>query len=342
MNTSSPIAWTQEEYDAFGTVPMVSKHRYHERTLFDKPELVSLLDTYPRKWLQAFTMGDDPCNASEWGCVDIAPETTGEELWQAVSLGRLWLNITHIEEFNEDYAQIVKDMYEHLDEHCTHLQSPKANYSTLLISSPGAQVYYHVDAEPNMLWHLRGQKKVWIYPAMDTDLVPQELLEDIYAGEIDENLPFDPNFDKQAQEFLLSPGDVASWPHNGPHRIVNQDMNVSLATSYYTPTIYKRQYVQLANRFVLRNLGIKSRSMEENGAVAAFKRFTYRAANKIRPFPRRDRSASYITDLQVDPQSPNGLKKLDQAVAASFSRQANAAQSEHDESQNSENLKATG
>lgn len=321
---------------------MVSQHGYHERAMFDKPQLVSLLDAYPRRWLQAFTMGDDPCNASDWSCVDIAEGTNGEELWQAVSNGRLWLNITHVEEFNEDYAQLVKGMYEHLDQHCAHLQNPKANYSTLLISSPGAQVYYHLDAEPNMLWHLRGQKRVWIYPAMDTDLVPQELLEDIYAGEIDENLPFDISFDERAQEFLLSPGDVASWPHNGPHRIVNQDMNVSLATSYYTPTIYKRQYVQLANRFVLRNLGIKSRSMAEDGAVPALKRFTYRAVNKVKPFSRRDRSASYITDWQIDPQSPNGLRKLAKPIAASFSAQAAKARQAQNSQSNAEQQAVNG
>ncbi|MFK7995723.1 MAG: hypothetical protein AB8B87_16415 [Granulosicoccus sp.] len=322
MNAALPIEWSQQEYDTFGTVPMVARHRYHQLSLFDKPELISLLDQYPQKWLQAFTMGEDPCKPCEWGCVDIATGTSGEELWRAVENGRLWLNITHVEEFSDDFTQLINGMYEHLGENCPHLQDPKANYSTLLISSPGAQVYYHLDAEPNMLWHLRGQKRVWIYPAMDTHLVPQNLLEDIYAGEIDENLPYDPSFDEFAEEFLLSPGDVASWPHNGPHRIVNEDMNVSLATSYNTPAIYKRQYVQLANRFVLRNLGIKDRSMEENGAVAALKRFSYRAANKLRPFPRRDRSASYITDLQIDPDSPLGIRKLKTPRPASFSQLA--------------------
>ena len=325
--TTAPIAWTPEEYAKFGTVPMVSRHGYHERDLFDKPNLVALLDNFPRKWLQAFTMGQDPCKASDWACVDIAPDTNGESLWRAVENGRIWLNITHIAEYSDDYATLVKQMYEHLGQHCPQLENPRANYSTLLISSPGAQVYYHLDAEPNMLWHMRGQKKVWIYPAMDTRLVPQEYLEDIYAGEIDENLPYQSEFDQLAEEYLLSPGDVASWPHNGPHRIVNQNMNVSLATSYYTPSIYKRQYVQLANRYLLRNLGIKTRSMEENGAMPALKRVTYRAVNKIRPFKRRDRSDSYVTQLQVDPDAPLGLRKLDTARHASFSKKADIAQS---------------
>ncbi len=324
MNDNSPLAWTADEYASFGLIPQVNRHRYHELDLFDKAPLITLLDNYPRKWLQAFTMGDDACRSEDWSCVDIAPDTTGTELWEAVENGRVWLNITHVEEYSDAYASLIQGMYEHLGEHCPHLQNPKAHYSTLLISSPRAQVYYHLDAEPNMLWHMRGEKRIWVYPAMDTRFVPQEYLEDIYAGEIDENLPYDPSFDASAENFLLTPGDVASWPHNGPHRIVNDNMNVSLATSYYTPLIYKRQYVQLANRFVLRNMGLRTRSMAEHGAVPAFKRFTYRAINKARPFARRNRSATYVTDLQIDPTEPNGIRKLPEKRPASFSNQATA------------------
>lgn len=321
-----PIQWTQQEYDSFGLIAQVNKHRYHTLPLFDEVALKSLLADYPRKWLQAFTMGDDPTNSADWKCVDIDPDTTGDELWEAVKNGRLWYNITHIEKYSKDYQQLIDGMYTHIGEHCPHLKKPQANYSTLLISSPKAQVYYHLDAEPNMLWHLRGQKRIWIYPAMDTRFVPQNYLEDIYAGEIDENLPFNPEFDKSAEAYLLQPGDVASWPHNGPHRIVNEDLNVSLATSYYTPIIYQRQYVQLANRFILRKLGIKNRGMSETGVLPSIKRFSYRALNKIKPFARSDRSAGYVTDLQVDPGSPMGLRQLSEPRLASFAkaREANA------------------
>ncbi len=321
MSSSTPaIQWSEQEYATFGLIPQVNRHNYHISPLFEKDALIALLDTFPRRWLQAFTMGQDPCRCEDWKCVDIASHSTGADLWQAVETGRVWLNITHIEEADPGFADLVTDMYAHLSEHCVHLQDPQANYSTLLISSPGAQVYYHVDAEPNMLWHLRGQKRVWIYPAMDTRFIPQNLLEDIYAGEIDENIPYELAFDEAASEHVLSPGDVASWPHNGPHRIVNENMNVSLATSYYTPSIYRRQYVQLANRFILRNLGIKKRSMQEQGAMPSLKRMSYRAINKIKPFKRRNRSATYVTDLQVDPDAPLGLRQLESARAASFSQ----------------------
>ena len=317
-----PIDWSEAEYASFGLVGQVGRHRYHESPLFERDALVALLDDYPRRWLQAFTMGTDPARADQWRCVDIADGTSGEALWAAVERGRLWLNVTHVEEASAGIGRLIRGMYEHLGRRCPHLRNPSAHYSTLLISSPGAQVYYHLDAEPNMLWHLAGRKRLWLYPAMDLDFVPQGHLEDIFAGEVDENLPFDPAFDGAAREHLLEPGDVASWPHNAPHRIENVDMNVSLATSYRTPATYRREYVQLANRFVLRNLGVRRRRMDEDGVRPALKRFAFRAANKIRPFERRDRSASYVTDLQVDPDAPDGLRRLDEARPASFSRLA--------------------
>ena len=321
-----PIAWSEAEYAAFGLRPQVNRHRYHEREMFEPDTLKRLLDDYPRRHLQAYTMGTDPARREDWRQVDIADGTSGEALWRAVERGRLWLNLVHIEKNRAEYRELIDAMYAHLGERCPHLGRPRGTHSALLISSPGAQVYYHLDAEPNMLWHLRGEKDVWLYPAMDPRLVPQDHLEDIYAGEIGENLPWRPEFDELAERYRLHPGDAASWPHNGPHRIVNVDMNVSLATSYYTPHVYRRQYVQLANRFLLRNLGVQRRGMREHGVVPALKRGTYRVLNKLRPFPRRERSASYVTDLQLDPDAPLGLRHLDTPRLASFARARHAAE----------------
>jgi len=320
QQSSPPIDWSTEEYSNFGKIPQVSRHDFHSLPLFDKDALIALLDAYPRRHLQAYTMGTDPACNNEWKQVDIAQHTSGADLWRAVETGRIWLNLVHIEENRQEYRELIESMYSHLGENCPHLHNPKSTHSALLISSPSAQVYYHLDAEPNMLWHMRGQKDVWLYPAMDSELVPQDYLEDIYAGEIGENLPYQPEFDERAVYRRLQPGDAASWPHNAPHRIVNLDMNVSLATSYYTPDVYKRQYVQLANRFILRNLGIRKRSMNEEGLLPATKRIAYRLINKVRPFKRRERSAGYITDLQLDPDAPLGFRQLPEPRLASFAR----------------------
>ena len=316
----APIDWSAEEYARFGLEPQVTRHGYHEWPMFADDALETLLEEYPARNLQAYTMGTDPERAEDWRQVDVPAGLPGAELLRAVRDGRLWLNLTNIQRIRPEYGALIDAMYEHLGERCPHLEDARGTHSALLISSPGAQVYYHLDAEPNMLWHLSGTKHVWLYPAMHPELVPQEHLERIYAGEIGENLPYRPEFDELATRHLLSPGDAASWPHNGPHRIVNVDMNVSLATSYTTPTVYRRQYVQLANRFVVRGLGIARPSMAERGAVPAIKRMTYRVANKLRPFPRAERAASYMTDLRLDPDAPLGLARLPEPVLASFAK----------------------
>lgn len=322
MNLSSAaINWTPEEYANFGVKPQVTSHAYHELPLFHDDALTQLLDSYPRENLQAHTMGVDPLHYQDWVQLNISAETTGAEILQAVRKGRIWVNLTHIEQHHAEFSELIAGMYRHLDERCEQLRNPKSTHSALLISSPGAQVYYHLDAEPNMLWHMRGQKHIWMYPAMNMDIVPQDFLEDIHAGVIDEDIPYKPEYDQLAVHHLLNPGDAASWPHNAPHRILNVDLNVSLATSYSTPDTDKRQYVQLANRFLLRGLGIKKRSMAETGPMAALKRTVYRAVNRIRPFKRRA-IANYMTNLELDPNSPTGMRTLPEQTLPAYARKA--------------------
>ncbi|MGB3767410.1 MAG: hypothetical protein WA947_12700 [Phormidesmis sp.] len=315
------IKWSEADYATFGRQTQLFSHEYNQLPLFETSELIALLDNYPRKNLQAFTMGSNPTARNEWKSVDIAKESTGEDMWNAVEKGRLWLNIISLEEVSPEFGKLVEGMYAHLGDRAPHLGNLTASYTTLLISSPGAQVYYHMDESPNMLWHMRGQKRLWVYPAMNLDLVPQDFLEEIYTGEISEFLPYEPEFDQRAESFLLTPGSVVSWPHNAPHRIQNLDMNVSLTTSFRAPFQHRRALVQQANRYILRNLGIKNRSMKEEGIRSATKRLSYRVLNKIKPFrPTKHPHDDYVTDLQIDPNEPNGLRKLAAPVEASFSK----------------------
>ncbi|MEM6449861.1 MAG: hypothetical protein AAF703_06065 [Cyanobacteria bacterium P01_D01_bin.105] len=310
--------WTPEEYQKFGQTAHLTHHRYHELPLFSDAALIDLLDNYPRPHLQAFTMGHDPTRRDEWQCVDIAPETTGEDIWKAVCHGRLWLSLIKVESFNQDYTDLIDGMYDQIDRNCPQLGGIRSSHSVLLISSPGTQLYYHLDMAPNMLWNMRGQEIVWSYPAMHPDLVPQEMLEDIYAEEIDEELPFDLSFDRLAKKFTMEAGDVMWWPRNAPHRLEYPDLNISITTSYHTPFLRRRDTVQLANRFILRELGIKHRSMREDGLSAQIKSLMYRAINRIRPFQGRDSTAAYVTDLLLDPNEPCGFRRLPQKRPAAF------------------------
>ena len=120
-------------------------------------------------------------------------------------------------------------------------------------------VYFHVDGPPSFLWHVRGRKRVWVYPHLDERVLSRELLEDVYAGTRQEYVPYRSAFDDDAEVFDLEPGQVAMWPHNAPHRVTNLDsFNVSLVTDHWTPESRRRARLYKANRF----LRVKSRSAQ--------------------------------------------------------------------------------
>ena len=79
--------------------------------------------------------------------------------------------------------------------------SPDASQGTLLLSSPTALVYYHADGTASVLWHIRGRKRIWVYPALDERYMKRELLEDIFAGVRHEYLPYEPACDEAAQVY---------------------------------------------------------------------------------------------------------------------------------------------
>ena len=85
------IKWSEADYATFGRQTQLFSHEYNQLPLFETSELIALLDNYPRKSLQAFTMGSNPTARNEWKSVDIAKESTGEDMWNAVEKGnRFW------------------------------------------------------------------------------------------------------------------------------------------------------------------------------------------------------------------------------------------------------------
>jgi len=305
--------WSAADYARFGLQPQVSRHPYNELPMFDNSALAELLDRHPREGVLAHLSGDDPTRNTDWKAVNIPRELSGEEILQAVANGKIWINVIHLEEHHPEYVELIENIYAQLGQKCDHLKDLDCAHCSLLISSPKAQVYYHLDAKPNMIWHMRGQKRIWVYPALDLSIAPQDMLEDIYAGVIDEDLPYKTEFDDLAKSFLLNPGDMAAWPQNAPHRVENVDMNVSLSTSYMTRDSRERQILQLANRYILRRLGITQRSMVETGPLAAVKRLIFRVLNRLRPFEDAV-EVNYATDLELDPTAANGVRRLEEIL----------------------------
>lgn len=320
MNTQNNTGfnWSQDDYNNFGQVNQLLKHNYHQSDLFSDDALETLLKNYPRKWLQCYTMGKDPENHRDWTPVHIA-DRSGAEILQALQKGRIWVNVIHIDEYNEDYSELISDMYQRVSENCPHLSTIKSSFSALLISSPGVQVYCHIDADANMLWHLKGVKKAWVYPATDKKLAPQNYIEEIIAQERHENVPYEKSFDQYAFHAELHPGDVVSWPQHSPHRIENVGLNVSLTTSYSSKASRRLIGVHGANHHFLKKLGIKNRSMNTQGMIPAIKELFYFGFNKLGLLKKGERTSTYISNLQVDHNSDSGMSLRKEESLTAFS-----------------------
>jgi hypothetical protein len=304
---------------AFGRAPLLARHGLDELELFGNDTLVDLLDNYPRERLQAFTMGTEPLRRSDWQPVDTTG-ASGEDMMAAVRSGRLWFNILQVNVVDKRYGELVRNLYDGLIQQCPGFR-PHRTSCTLIISSPGALVYYHADAHPNLLWQIRGTKRIWVYPAGDRTLIDQSLMEDIFASFADEEVPYRAEFDQKAVTFDLRPGEVLSWPQNSPHRVTNvEGVNISLSTVHQTEESDRRALVYCANRLFRRSYHLPMSSTREAGAVSYLKRLAFRACRRaglVDTPPRR----AYLSKLRIDPRSPSGWSAVgDAPVLTEFSR----------------------
>jgi hypothetical protein len=299
----SLLPWTAAEVASFGSRPIKAGHRLHESELFSDGALAGLLDRIPPDQLHAYTMGDDPGDHSLW-CAVRHPGVSGHELLEAVGRGRLWLNVLRVDEVDNRYAALVQQVYAELSRLVPGF-APTSTTTTLLISSPGAIVHYHADAAPNLLWHLRGRKQVWVYPALDTRFLSTTDLQCIFAGESDEFVPYQPGWDEYATRFDLAPGEVASWPQNAPHRVVNTDgLNVSLSTEHRTRASLRRERLWAANLLLSRRFHLPTSSTKESGPWAAAKVMSYRVLRRLSP-PASVRP-EFTMVLRIDRSAPLG------------------------------------
>jgi hypothetical protein len=319
--TSTPVLapWTSEQIGGFGHKPIVAKHKLHELSLFSDAELIDVLDSHPRDRLQAFTMGTDASNIHEWQPVDLEG-VSGKDMFSAIARGRLWFHLFRMQDVNPLYNELMTRLFAELSKVLPTF-TPVNRSATLILSSPTALVYYHADPQFNFLWHIRGSKHLWSYPAGDRELIDQELMEDIFASYADEEVPYKAAFDNKAKVFGLDAGDVIWWPLNSPHRVANiGGVNVSLSTVYETEDSYRRKLVYNANRFFRRSYGIPLRSTNETGLCSYIKRTAFRVMQKtgaVHHPPRR----AYVTDLRIDPTAPQGIRKISEGpVLTEFSK----------------------
>lgn len=300
------LQWTDEEAKSFGITPKMGRHRLHELPLFSDESLLQIIESYPRNKMRVFASGVDPTRrAQDWQAVDTTGASAADIL-QAVRVGRMWLNLQRIDTIDPRFKELGDGLYAEIGRRSPHFKPLYVNHSFLLVSSPNAIVYLHADYTPNMLWHIRGTKRIWIYPAYDERVASRQRIEEICSGG-DDGLAYKAEYDNYATVFELGPGDTASWPARSPHRVVNSNnLNVSLSTFHQTiddnELIEKHCVDYFFRQTFPAALRVKS--------GFPLKRFVYKVCSKAGWNPGRRPVAEFYAKVRIDPQAPMGLREI--------------------------------
>jgi hypothetical protein len=290
------------------------EHSLHERDAFTDAALARLIESHPRGDVHIHHMSgssESPRYAdATLGAV------TGEEALVAIRRGKLWMSLVHIERHHV-YDELLRELYDGLEGQCRLRTLPASRLANLLISSPTAEVFYHADAQHTALWHIRGEKRLLVYPPWDERCLSQANRELCLLGMLVDDVYSD-DYDRLATVIEMKPGDAATWPHSTPHRVVNMSgLNVSLSSEHHTRASYRRRQVAAANWYFRNRLGLPMRSLEIGGLGASSKVIAFRAIRGAAKLFGRGALVPEDPDVEptirLDPKDPRGYTELGDA-----------------------------
>lgn len=248
------IHWQYVRHEKLDSNLLDAEHSLHQSPLFCDASLAALLDAYPRERLGIWTFGEH-AEGDEKPIFGTANDMSGEDILEAVKKGRIWLNLRATNELVPHYADTADNIFDSLQSRMG--QRIIKRDMSVLISSPGIHVHYHLDIPLVALLQVRGTKTLYLYPEAE-QFAPTERLEAIALGEGDESLYFESTFDAHVHPVELKPGKGISWPQNAPHRVQNGDMmNVSLSCEFMTWPALFRANALYANGRLRRSFGAR-------------------------------------------------------------------------------------
>lgn len=263
------LDWNSDRQDEFGRGVVTARQQLSRLPLFTDEALAALLDRHDRSLVDVCTMGRDPAARSSWRDVGVCRHLPGHHLMEAVHQTRLWVQVR--EALNTD--PVLRPVFNALFDQLKVLNpdwKPLRAYGSVIIASPGAQVFLHSDVSETMMAQVRGTQRLLVYPPRQP-WVSDEALERVLMSEDHGDLPYEPSWDAEAAIAEMGPGSFASWPLHAPHRIeMTGGISVTLALEVVTQTSLIRNGVLHANA-VMRRAGWTPRSSRARGAGAVAK-----------------------------------------------------------------------
>lgn len=238
--------------------PRVFPHQVDKLGLATDEALAALLDRYPEELfdINAYSYDEEGQVSLETGSRGRA---SGETILAEIKAGRLWVNLRDVQDAHPDLWNPINAAFE------ANMRElgikPIKTTGQLILSSPGTKVPYHFDAAGVMLFHLRGRKRLYLYP-VDEKHLPQAEMEQVIMRTTTEELTYRRSYDADARVFDLEPGQALTWPLYAPHRVDNLDVfNVSLSLDFQTWDTRMTRGAHYANGVLRRRFGMTPASM---------------------------------------------------------------------------------
>ena len=188
---------------------------------------------------------------------------SGAELLKAIQQGRLWVNLRDVQDGWPELWAAAMAEFGRIQAALPGLKAVR-NAGQLILSSPKSGAPYHFDNAGVVLFHMRGRKRVFVYPG-DEDHLPEASMEQVIARQTTEEIPWRPDFENDATVIDLEPGQALTWPIYAPHRVRNLDQFcVSLSMDYQTWDSRWRNGALFTNA-VLRQRGARPRPTDRMG-----------------------------------------------------------------------------
>jgi hypothetical protein len=288
--------WDPANAARWGHEPVRVEHNLQDNPLFSRQALAELIQRFPKEHYALVHTGNRGDPKKTWREGEVG-DLNGQEVIEAIAAGRMWLNLRNVKTVDARYGALLDTIFEEMAERVPGFDTFNRGLG-ILISSPNAQVYYHADLPGQSLWQIAGRKRVYLYPAAEPYL-PQEELEKIALFGVEVDMRYDPAYDRDALVFDLEPGQMLTWPLNGPHRVENYDvLNISVTTEHWTDEIRRSQMVTVANGILRHHFGVvpKSRSLHGPGFMA---KAALQAAWRRNPWMKRERRKRRPIDFRL-------------------------------------------
>ena len=301
--------WTDEQTENFRKDIITVRHNLADTGLFTDEALAELLDKHPSQKLDVCTMGNhDPRFPNKFMTGDFR-DCDGKTLVDAAKAGAVWINVRQAMNVHPEYKAVLDKMYGAISE---ITGEPTFNArGGILISSPVAKVPYHCDQTETILWHIRGKKRIYIYPTTE-EFMSDDDYQNIITQDREDDIPYDASMDASARAFDLAEGEMISWRLNAPHRVDNGSFCVSVTTEYSTRESAFKNSVMFTNAVLKQRFGVKSRWASASMPEKYAKSVAGRVLRKVGAYKVPD--GEDMVTFKVDPKADNYIGEVEPFV----------------------------